>query len=204
MQFLQLCIVLAVAHASLLTFVLKADEVSCFYVLTDKPNTSVGFYFAVQTGGAFDIDYTITGPEKTVIAHEEKQRQGEWVFNAATAGEYEFCFSNEMSTFAEKVVDFECTLENDFRAIVDLENSHDMSISGVVQSVEHIDKQVNSVLRSLQYYRTRNHRNQATVQSTELRIFYFSVYEGLLCVGMAVLQVCLVQLFFKSSRKQLV
>jgi hypothetical protein len=196
--------VLVAVQASLLTFVLEPDETSCYYVLTDRPKTSVGFYFAVQSGGSFDVDYHIKGPDGVIIAQEEKQRQGDWVFKAETVGEYEFCFSNEMSTFAEKVVDFEISFENDFKAHIDLGKSQDLRIDGVVKSVDHINSQVNNVLKSLQYYKTRNHRNHATVKSTESRIFYFSIYELLLCVGMAILQVSVVQLFFKDSRKQLV
>lgn len=36
-----------------------------------------------------------------------KERQGDYVFTANDLGEYRFCFNNEMSTFAEKLVDFE-------------------------------------------------------------------------------------------------
>ena len=36
-----------------------------------------------------------------------KERQGDFVFSAKDSGEYRFCFNNEMSTFAEKMVDFE-------------------------------------------------------------------------------------------------
>lgn len=36
-----------------------------------------------------------------------KERQGDFVFTAQSVGEYRFCFNNEMSTFAEKTVDFE-------------------------------------------------------------------------------------------------
>lgn len=36
-----------------------------------------------------------------------KERQGDFVFTANDVGEYRFCFNNEMSTFAEKMVDFE-------------------------------------------------------------------------------------------------
>ena len=36
-----------------------------------------------------------------------KERQGDFVFTANEVGEYRFCFNNEMSTFAEKLVDFE-------------------------------------------------------------------------------------------------
>ena len=37
----------------------------------------------------------------------QKERQGDYVFTAKELGEYKFCFSNEMSTFADKMVDFE-------------------------------------------------------------------------------------------------
>ena len=38
---------------------------------------------------------------------ETKQRQGDFVFTGNDVGDYSFCFNNEMSTFAEKMVDFE-------------------------------------------------------------------------------------------------
>jgi hypothetical protein len=37
----------------------------------------------------------------------QKERQGDFVFTATETGEYRFCFNNQMSTFAEKFVDFE-------------------------------------------------------------------------------------------------
>lgn len=49
----------------------------------------------------------MTGPGNKLILDGQKERQGDFVFTAETVGEYEFCFSNEMSTFAEKMVDFE-------------------------------------------------------------------------------------------------
>ena len=36
-----------------------------------------------------------------------KERQGDFVFTATDSGEYRVCFNNDMSTFAEKMVDFE-------------------------------------------------------------------------------------------------
>ena len=61
----------------------------------------------MQSGGSFDIDYTVTGPNEKTIMSGSKERQGDFVFTASDAGEYRFCFNNEMSTFAEKKVDFE-------------------------------------------------------------------------------------------------
>jgi hypothetical protein len=61
----------------------------------------------VQSGGAFDVDYSVVGPNEKVILDGTKERQGDFVFTANEPGEYRFCFNNEMSTFAEKIVDFE-------------------------------------------------------------------------------------------------
>ena len=46
----------------------------------------------------------------------QKERQGDFVFSANVVGDYSFCFDNEMSTFAEKYVDFEIAVENEARA----------------------------------------------------------------------------------------
>jgi hypothetical protein len=64
----------------------------------------------VQAGGSFDIDYEVKDPQGKVILDGTKERQGDFVFTAQNAGEYSFCFSNDMSTFAEKIVDFEITV----------------------------------------------------------------------------------------------
>ena len=45
-----------------------------------------------------------------------KERQGDFVFTAQDQGEYRFCFNNEMSTFAEKMVDFEIAVRLQQRA----------------------------------------------------------------------------------------
>lgn len=61
----------------------------------------------VQAGGSFDVDYEVVGPQDKIIMDGQKERQGDFVFTATETGEYRFCFNNQMSTFAEKFVDFE-------------------------------------------------------------------------------------------------
>lgn len=61
----------------------------------------------MQSGGSFDVDYSVVGPNDRVIMEGQKERQGDFVFTAKEQGEYRFCFDNEMSTFVEKMVDFE-------------------------------------------------------------------------------------------------
>ena len=64
----------------------------------------------VQSGGSFDIDYDVTGPSGKTIMDGQNERQGDFVFTAVEQGEYKFCFSNEMSTYTEKYVDFEISV----------------------------------------------------------------------------------------------
>lgn len=49
----------------------------------------------------------MVAPDGKVVLSGVKERQGDFVFTAQNVGEYQFCFNNEMSTFAEKYVDFE-------------------------------------------------------------------------------------------------
>lgn len=196
--------------ASALTFNLPAKEKACFYIFTLQPRTQVSYYFAVQLGGDFDVDYMIKSPTGRVVYQDTKQRQGNFVFDAETVGEYEFCFLNEMSTFAEKVVDFEIkhdsANQNQYKALMPEPSNQkpQRHVEGMKRTADEIDRQLDELKYALQYYKTRNNRNQATVRSTESRIYYFSILEVLLMVGMAVLQISIVQYFFKGSRKQLV
>ena len=53
------------------------------------------------------MDYSVRGPKDNIIMDNNKERQVDAVFTAKEAGEYKFCFDNEMSTYSEKLVDFE-------------------------------------------------------------------------------------------------
>ncbi|MCJ1370003.1 hypothetical protein MMC20_001215 [Loxospora ochrophaea] len=97
----------SLVSATALTYKLVPNEKACFFSFVEQKGAKLAFYFAVQSGGSFDIDYTVVGPNEKVILENAKERQGDFVFTAQETGEYRFCFNNEMSTFAEKMVDFE-------------------------------------------------------------------------------------------------
>lgn len=87
-----------------LTTQLNPQERACFYAWVDKAGEKVGFYFAVQSGGSFDIDYDVISPSDKVIAEGKKERQLDIIFTGNEVGEYSFCLENDMSSFAEKTV----------------------------------------------------------------------------------------------------
>lgn len=196
MQLLLLSFLLAIASAIPLTLKVPANDRQCLYTDVDQAESKVGFYFAVQAGGAFDIDVAILSPSGKVLYNEPKEKQGEFSFAASEVGEYQFCFSNDMSTFAEKSIEFEVLVDSSSIKAELPVNSGEKETNKVESSIMLIESRASNLLRTLQYYKTRNNRNESTVKSTESRIFWFSIFELLLMVGMAGLHVIIVQLFF--------
>ncbi|OJD23117.1 hypothetical protein ACJ73_05536 [Blastomyces percursus] len=179
----------SLVSATALTYKLDASEKACFYSFVNQPPAKIAFYFAVQSGGSFDVDYSVVGPGERVIVDGHRERQGDYVFSADTAGEYRFCFDNEMSTFAEKLVDFEIAVENEEKTkLPSKQGAPPEQASALEESIFKISGQLSTISRNQKYFRTRENRNFSTVRSTEQRIFNFSVIEGLMMMTMAGLQ----------------
>jgi len=188
--------------ATALTYKLAPNEKQCFYTFADKRYSKIAFYFAVQSGGSFDVDYKVTGPNDKIILEGAKERQGDFVFTVNEVGDYSFCFSNDMSTFAEKMVDFEIAVENETRAeLPSKQGTSPEHLSSLEESLFKLSGQLSTISRNQKYFRTRENRNFSTVRSTESRIFNFSVIESLMMVTMSCLQVFIVRFFFQGARK---
>jgi emp24/gp25L/p24 family/GOLD len=176
----------------------------------------------VQSGGSFDVDYIVTGPNNKVILEGEKERQGDFVFTAGQKGDYEFCFNNEMSTFAEKFVDFEIAVrplhslflphgptdmipsqvENEKRAEIPAKQGTSPEQTGALEeSLFKLSSKLSTISRGQKYFRTRENRNFATVRSTEGRIVNISIIQCGMIIIMGGLQVFVVRFFFQGARK---
>ena len=42
----------------------------------------IGFYFSVQSGGDFEVDYTVMDPDDKVLLEGVNERQGDYIFTA--------------------------------------------------------------------------------------------------------------------------
>ncbi|KAI8098683.1 emp24/gp25L/p24 family/GOLD-domain-containing protein [Halteromyces radiatus] len=190
--------------ATSLTYNVAANEQACFYTWADTPGKKIGFYFAVQSGGSFDIDYKVTDPTQKVILDGQRERQGDFVFTARHVGEYSFCFSNDMSTFAEKLIDFEITLEQELREAAQTtqsSSSFSTASSALEETLFKISESLAQISRVQRLLRTRENRNAHTVSSTEKRILWFALLESLAIVLMASVQVFAVKSFFTKVRR---
>ncbi len=95
---------------------IQPAERQCFHHLstTEQKSKKLGFYFAVQNGGEFDIDYEVTDPAQGVLVQGSKEKQTDIVFALEKAGEYSFCFWNGKSSVAIKEVAVDITVEGEY------------------------------------------------------------------------------------------
>ncbi|KAI1197200.1 emp24/gp25L/p24 family/GOLD-domain-containing protein [Nemania serpens] len=192
----------SLVSATALTYKIQPNERACFFTTPHKQGQKIAFYFAVQSGGSFDIDYEVTGPSDKVILDGEKERQGDFVFVANELGDYKFCFNNEMSTYSEKFVDFEIAVEDEVRAQLPAKQGSSPEQTGALEeSIYKISGLLSTITRNQKYFRTRENRNFSTVRSTESRIVNFSLIQIVMVIAMGGLQVFVVRFFFQGARK---
>ncbi|MDI1485735.1 MAG: hypothetical protein OHK93_003924 [Ramalina farinacea] len=186
-----------------LTYKLSPNEKACFFSDVQQQGAKIAFYFAVQSGGSFDVDYSVRGPSDNIIMENSKERQVDAVFTAKETGEYKFCFNNEMSTYTDKMVDFEIAVEGEGPSahLPARQGTPPEQTSALEESIMKVSRDLSTINRNQKYFRTRENRNFSTVKSTEARIFNFSVVESGLMVAMAGLQVFIVRFFFQGARK---
>ncbi|CAK7240574.1 MAG: hypothetical protein STHCBS139747_002018 [Sporothrix thermara] len=188
--------------ATALTYKLSAGEKACFYAQAPTKGEKIAFYFAVQSGGSFDVNYEVIDPNGKTVLDGLNERQGDFVFTANEIGEYQFCFNNDMSTYTDKYVDFEISVENEARvALPSKQGSSVEQTSALSESAFKISGQLSTITRNQKYFRTRENRNFSTVRSTEKRIINFSFIQSGLIVCMGALQVFVVRFFFQGARK---
>ncbi|KAI8062515.1 emp24/gp25L/p24 family/GOLD-domain-containing protein [Gongronella butleri] len=194
-------------QATVLTYNILAHDRPCFFTWVDTPNKKLGLYFAVQSGGSFDIDFEMTDPQGKIILNGERERQGDYVLNARHVGEYALCFTNDMSTFAEKLIDFELLVEDHTRDPEKEATSGNAAANAnspaatLEDTLYRIGGTLTSISRAQKFLRTRENRNASTVASTEQRIFWFASLESIAIVSMAALQVLVIRGFFSQHRR---
>lgn len=140
-------------------------------------------------------------PNRKSILSGTGERQGDYVFTANQYGEYSFCFSNEMSTFAEKLVDFEILVEHELRPQFKKdEKEQPKTLTEMEESIFRLSTSLTNIARTQRYFRTRENRNSVTVFSTGDRLFWFFILSSLAIISMAALQIFIIKSFFNTKK----
>lgn len=182
-----------------LSYRMKASEAkACFYAVV-KPNVELGkallqFYYAAsdaKRAKVVYVDTVVTGPSGQKLHSQQRQTHAEVNISPSEAGPYEICLSHnespsEMDLDIDITLPFPPTKEDD----------------KLEKAVSKLQRELSDLVHTLRYIKNRERRNLETVESIENWIFYISSFEVLLIIGMSVLQVTVLRMFFSGSAKQ--
>lgn len=134
----------------------------------DEAGEKVGWYFAVQSGGDFEIEWSISSPTNKIVVEGNKDRQADIIFTAQEVGEYTFCMQDP-SFAMQKMVDFDITVESEPRLTAPLSQAALLSehSAPLEESIGTVQEQLTSITRTQRYFRSWENRGFDTVKSTQ-------------------------------------
>lgn len=146
----------------------------------------------------------INGPESEIVEklYFEDRDNGNFPFGAESDGLYTLCLDNQMSKFTAKVVTFSIQGSIDDRADSALSEfaSSDALTEEDLEPIKETTKRIDSTLVELtsmqNNYRRRERVNRATAESTNSRVFWYSLLVSTVTVVVTVVQVFTLQRWF--------
>ncbi|TFK74428.1 supernatant protein factor, C-terminal domain-containing protein [Pluteus cervinus] len=181
------------AHAHLIEVV--AGKKECFFEDLNKGDKMTVTY-QVGGGGHLDIDFWLSDPNRKVLGKHIRQSTGDLSTTAETNGRFEYCFSNQMSAIADKMVSFNVhgviyvgEDVNGAEVVAPIEREIRLLAAGL-QTVK--DEQEYIVIRE------RTHRN--TAESTNTRVKWWSVLQAIMLFAVVGWQVYYLKSFFEVKR----
>ncbi|KAJ4472216.1 supernatant protein factor C-terminal domain-containing protein [Lentinula aciculospora] len=168
-----------------------AGKKECFFEDLHKQDKMTVTY-QVGGGGHLDIDFWLADPEGRLLGKQVKQSTGTLSITAEKNGRFEYCFSNQMSAIADKIVSF---------------NVHGIIYVGEDDVVAPIEREIRLLAHGLaavkdeQEYivvREKTHRN--TAESTNDRVKWWSVLQTVVLFAVVGWQVYYLKSFFEVKR----
>ncbi|XP_069102996.1 transmembrane emp24 domain-containing protein 7-like isoform X2 [Argopecten irradians] len=188
------------ALAGELTFELPDNAKQCFYEHIDKGVEST-LEFQVITGGQYDVDMELTAPNKQVLYKDVKKQYDSFTWTPDQKGIYQFCFSNEFSTFSHKVVYFDLQI-GDEKPLFDADSGskHHTAMTLMETSSVSIHENLKVVLDYQTHHRLREAQGRVYAEDLNERVFYWSIGESLIVLIIGIGQVLVLRSFFTDTR----
>merc|ERR1712130_68493 len=157
---------------------IAAGREQCFFENAKRGEKVLASYTVL----AKDIDITILAPDMSILFKDTKATEDSFQFVASHSGPYRLCFGNKMSTISSKEIDFNVYVGNSLEKKNVVKTEH-------LTPLEHVIVALRDGMRTVEdradYIIHRQERSYSTNESTDIRVFWFSVLEttSLLVVG---------------------
>lgn len=150
-------------------------------------------------GGNFDVDLTVKAPHDKDIYNEKRKKYDTYEFVAHVTGEYEFCFSNEFSSFTHKRVYFELASSEEPPLTEEI-GAHQVALTQLETSVVKIHEGLRVVQDYQTHHKLREAQGRAQADHLNHQVQYWSIWEGVVFIVIGFSQVFLLRRFFAEKR----
>ncbi|KAH9973025.1 emp24/gp25L/p24 family/GOLD-domain-containing protein [Lactifluus volemus] len=156
-------------------------------------NDQMTVTYQVGGGGHLDIDFWILNPEGNAIKKNLRYSTGTSTITAEQDGRHEYCFSNQMSSIADKIVSF------NVHGVIYVGEADDV-VAPIEREIRLLAHGLTSVKDEQEYIvvRERTHRN--TAESTNSRVKWWSILQTIVLFSVVAWQVYYLKSFFEVKR----
>ncbi|TFY72102.1 hypothetical protein EVG20_g901 [Dentipellis fragilis] len=150
--------------------------------------------YQVGGGGHLDIDFWIADPNGHAMGKHIKQSTGTISVTAEMDGRHEYCFSNQMSAIADKIVSF------NVHGVIYVGEGEDEVVAPIEREIRLLANGLTAVKDEQEYIvvRERTHRN--TAESTNSRVKWWSILQSVVLFAVVAWQIYYLKSFFEVKR----
>ncbi|XP_002737106.1 transmembrane emp24 domain-containing protein 3-like [Saccoglossus kowalevskii] len=195
---LVLLLAFAFSRAVELTFELPDNARQCFHEEIDE-GVKVRLEFQVVTGGRYDVDAIVESPQGGILYKETKKQYDSFTWKTDRKGVYKFCFSNEFSTFAHKVVYFDFMVGDDDLLSNEV-GKHATALTLMETSCVGVHEALKVVIDYQTHFRLREAQSRVRAEHMNERIQYWSVGQAVVILVTSLGQILILRSFFTEKR----
>ncbi|XP_064471171.1 transmembrane emp24 domain-containing protein 3-like [Ornithodoros turicata] len=180
-----------------LTFELPDNAKQCFHE-DIKEGTPSTIEYQVVTGGHYDVDMALEGPGKDQVYKATKRQFDTVKFTASRTGMYTMCFSNEFSTFSNKLVYFNFQVGEE-KPLPGL-GEHHTAMTKMESSSDSIHNNLNTIVDYQTHHKLREAQGRKRAEDLNSRVMYWSLGETVAILVIFIGQVFILKGFFTDKR----
>jgi len=193
--------VLKEIYSNELTFELPDNAKECFHEKL-KVGSKYVLEFQVVTGGNYDVDLELKSPSGKILYQVTKKQYDQVEKTADEDGVYQFCFSNEFSTFTHKVIYIDWRVDGDPEHEIGGASPRvaEGALTMIESKVGNIHRNLESCIDYQTHHRLREATGRARAEDLQERVQIWSLGQFILIIIVAIGTVLLLRSFFTDRR----
>lgn len=193
---------LGTAHGRSLSYRMKGSEQkACFYAIVapnvDLKNALLQFYFSASDAKGTDVVYVDAEVQDAFgkqLYKQTKQTHAEVNIKPPQHGDYSLCLTHH-GTHTEKNIDVDVTLPTAPAEAPKEDKAH------LENTINKLHRELSDLVHTMRFIKTRERRNVETVETIGEWVWCISIFEVLLIIGMSILQITVLRMFFNGNKK---